>query len=203
MLTKAVEHLNSFGIIPIIKDDGSTYDIKLPNYFRHAHRGKKEYWKTWKEMFNECGKDEPQDLYIFMPDDFQDLDVDRVRSIHRIFTKEGAYVYNIINDGRTKEWTGIKEQKYSKTETKVGFTDCGFFCNYETLKKLRFDMLSILDSWWLKGDNVSSGVGRQLSARITQLQIPIYKPVKSLAFHGEHESKMHKEERIKNPLISK
>jgi hypothetical protein len=31
----------------------------------------------------------------------------------------------------------------------------------------------------------------------------MYTPKKSLAFHGDHESKMHPEERKKNPLISK
>ena len=70
MLEKTVEHLNSFGIIPQIKDDGSTYKTDLPQYFRHKHRGKKKYWITWHEMFKDCQKSNAE-LFLFMPDDFE------------------------------------------------------------------------------------------------------------------------------------
>lgn len=49
MLTELVTLLNSYDIEPIILDDGSTYDREFKNYFRHEHRSKEEFWKTWKE----------------------------------------------------------------------------------------------------------------------------------------------------------
>ena len=56
---------------------------------------------------------------------------------------------------------------------------------------------------WFNDKSKSSGVGYQLSRRLIQLDIPMYKPIKSLAKHGGHESIMHTEERKLNPLKSK
>lgn len=202
MLTKVVDHLNSYGIIPTIKDDGSTYEHDFPQYFRHKHRGKKEYWITWYEMLNECANSEAE-LFLFMPDDFQDLDVQRMIALHYHYNKQ-PYVYNIINDGRTKEWTGIEAIDYDDNSYKVGFTDCGFFCNKEALRALRFTIDQVpLWRWKKYGENCSSGVGHQLSLKLTKQKVSIFMPKESLAKHGDHESKMHKEERKKNPLISK
>ena len=203
MLEQVVTHLNSKGIIPTIKDDGSDYTHDFPQYFRHKHRGKKKYWITWHEMFKDCQKSNAE-LYLFMPDDFQNLDVERMIALHYEYDKRGSYVYNIINDGRSKEWTGVEPLQVTEDTIRVGFTDCGFFCNRQALERLNFFIKPILDTRWLRyGENCSSGVGHQLSARFFKEGVTMYKPVKSLAEHGTHESKMHKEEREKNPLISK
>lgn len=202
MLTKTVKHLNSFGIIPTIKDDGSDYPIKLPQYFRHKHRGKKRYWETWFEMFNQC-RASSAELFLFMPDDFEDLCVNDMIRLHNKYKSE-PYVYNIINDGRLYEWNRILPSPVNMETIRVGFTDCGFFCNREALESIDFTILAVnLKRWEIYGEQCSSGVGQQLTQRFNQNRVAIYKPVLSLAYHGDHVSKMHEEERKRNPLISR
>jgi len=197
MLTKLVNHLNSFGIIPTIKDDGSEYEPSLPQYFRHEHRGKDGYWQTWNEMLKDCEASDAE-LFLFMPDDFQVLNVNRMIATHGWFKKE-PYIYNLINDGREWEWINILPVQISEATSRTGFTDCGFFCNREALNKIGFYMDEIDPDRW-KGK--SSGVGHQLTKRLHKARVSIYKPINSLAYHGDHESKMHPTERLNNPLIS-
>jgi len=49
---------------------------------------------------------------------------------------------------------------------------------------------------------MSSGVGRQLSIRLRDLKIPIFTPIKSFAYHGDHESLMNPEVRKIHKIIS-
>ena len=195
MLSKVVNHLNSFGIIPQIKDDGSKYNHNIPQYFRHEHRGKDGFWITWNEILEDC-KDSNSELFLFMPDDFQDLDVKRVIALHYEYTKKGAYAYNIMNYGKKGLFNNVLEVIKGDT-IMCGFVDCGFFCNREALDKLGYYM----DKAEAKED--SSGVGRQLSKRLLKARVIMYKPVKSLGYHDGHTvSEMHPLERVKNPLKS-
>lgn len=200
MLTKAVGNLGRFGIIPTIKDDGSTYEHNLPQYFRHEHRGKDMYWLTWDEMLKDCYLS--GELFIFTADDFKDLDVKRILELHEKY-KDKPYVYNILNDGREGTWTGIQANQVDDETIMCGMVDCGFFCNSRAIQKLGYYMNPPTQQWWKQGESISSGVGCMLSQRFTRSKVLMYKPVKSLATHGTHESKMHPIERLKNPLISK
>jgi len=192
MLTKAVGNLGRFGIIPTIKDDGSTYEHNLPQYFRHEHRGKEGFWMTWDEMLKDCYM--AGELFIFTVDDFQNLDVKKILELHEKY-KDRPYAYNILNDGREGLFTGVVPCEVNG-DIMCGFVDCGFFCNYEALAKIGFGM----ERTDVKED--SSGVGRNLSMRFLRAKVLMYKPIKSLATHGTHESKMHPIERLKNPLKS-
>lgn len=194
MLSQVVNHLNTFGIIPQIKDDGSTYNHNFHQYFRHEHRGKDGFYLTWQEMLLDCEKSDAE-LFLFMPDDFQDLDYKMLLALHYEYTKHGAYAFNIINDGRSGMWTGIQESQLNNTVIMCGMVDCGFFCNKQALDGLNVK--------WYEPTEVDSGVGKSLSLAFLNKRVPMYKPAKSLAVHGNHKSEMHTEERIKNPLISR
>ena len=198
-LKRVVSHLNKNGLDPIIYDDGSTYEIKLPNYHRHEHRGKKGFIHTWEDMLKVC-RNNNADLYIFMGDDFHDLDLERLYKYHQQF-KLYPYACNIINDGRTKCWTNLSCLDMGDYY-RLGFVDGGFFCNREALDRINFSLGSLPNGWHNKA-NRSSGVGMLLSKGFYSTRVKMYTPKKSLAFHGDHESKMHPEERKKNPLISK
>lgn len=195
MLTELVALLSSYGIEPIILDDGSTYDHDFKNYFRHEHRGKQGFWKTWKEALAMC-KDSEAELFVFLTDDMQDLDFTRIIEKHKE-KRGGKYAYNILNVGFDKMWFPIVPIPLGD-EVRVGFVDCGFFCNKEALEAINYDFQERLD--WSYN---SSGVGYALSKAFLDSPVFCYIPIKSMAFHGDHESKMHPEERIKNPLISK
>lgn len=195
MLNEQVKHLNEYGISPIILDDGSTYETNLPRYKRHEHRGIDGFWKTWNEALSMC-KNSEAELFLFMPDDFEGLNVKRMFDFHDKF-KHTPYAFNIINDGRDNVMgTGVMEVEY-EDYTMCGWVDCGFFCNKLALDRIGYEMKQPFKP------PTSSGVGRELSFRFLLNKVVMYRPTKSLAYHGEHESKMHPQERIINPLISK
>jgi len=200
MLERVVCHLEGFSNVTIY-DDGSDEPLQDERVVRLPHQGKRNYWKIWNKALHNA-ENTLADLYIFMPDDFEDLDIDKVLELHHKFKGEG-YIYNIINDGRTKQWIGQEPMPIDDFTTRVGFTDCGFFCNRPTLHKLGFYMKDPRDKWFEQGENISSGVGMMLTNRAHRQRIPIYLPKESLAYHGDHESKMHPEERKNNPLRSK
>lgn len=191
MLKQVVERFQEFDIEPIIYEDGVT----------HPHRGKKGFWKTWDEILKDC-KENEADLYIFTQDDCMNLDFERLREYHKRFKYE-PYTFHLINDGSHQRWGGFKKQEPVDGVERVGFTDCIFFCNREALEAIGFHILPIKETRWRDFPNLSSGVGQQLTGRLHRAKVKMYKPVKSLAYHGDHESKMNPEERKKNPLISK
>lgn len=190
MLEATLKHLGSFGIEPIIYEDGVT----------HSFRGKEGYWETWDEILKDCEKN-PSDLYLFMPEDFQDLDFERVIEIHSKL-KKNPYVFNIINDGRHESWGIFQRQQPKNGIEEIGFCDCGFFCNREALAKTKWRIKQPPASRFLN-PAMSSGVGMQLTHAFKNGRVKMYKPVKSLAFHGDHRSEMHPNERKNNPLKSK
>lgn len=202
MLAKVYARLREFDIEPTIIDDQSEEQPNYPDVKTHAHRGKRNYWKTWNEVLRSLRHDH-SDIYLFMPDDFLDLDIEKIKKLHNQF-KDSPYVYNLINDGRPDHcWTKIRKEDYDKESFKIGYTDCGFFCNKKALDEIGYHFKEPRKEWWDIGENISSGVGQQLTMRCNRRNVNIYLPKKSLAYHGDHESKMNPEERKKNPLISK
>jgi len=186
----------------LIIDDYSDFNVyKYPTYvYRSEERmGKEGFWKQWKLAFNFCSE-QRHDIYLFMPDDFLDMDWERIKETHERFKHE-PYACNIINDGREECWYSFKPIKIDEDFMQIGFVDCGFFCNYETLSKLKFTMYET--PIYSTSANLSSGVGKQLTQRLNQLAVKIYLPLRSMAFHGNHESMMHPELRKQQPLISK
>ena len=192
MLSDTLKHLASHGITPIVYHDG----VDFP------HRGKEKFWMTWDEMLKDAHQHKDVDLFMFIPDDFENIDIERIKEIHQEF-KGRPYIYNIINDGRVEQWTPFKATPPKNGHQRVGFTDCGFFCNRRALECTKWKVKPIDPARWKKDPKASSGVGRYLTLTFTNYKIPMYKPVKSLAYHGDHESVMHPEERKNNPLISK
>lgn len=199
MLEKMTEHLECFN--PLVIDDGSNYKILHKNTVRFAHGGKQQYWKRWDFALREC-KISKDDFFMFTPDDYENIDMKKIMDIHRKF-KHKPYVYNIVNDGRDSSWNKITPIEIDEETLKVGFTDCGFFCNRKALEKLNFEINPISQKRFELDPFCGSGVGHQLTFRFNRAGVGIYKPKKSLAFHGDHESVMHPELRKKQPLTSK
>jgi hypothetical protein len=99
-------------------------------------------------------------------------------------------------------WNQLPPEMDSDEYMKIYFTDCAFFTNYQTLKRLEFQINEINPIRFKNKPNISSGVGQQLTNRLNQLRIDIYHPYQSYAEHGTHESKMNPGERERNPLVS-
>lgn len=199
MLKQVVSELKNEDFI--VLDDGSEFDIDSLDcdYMRFEHVGKEGFWRTWNLALELC-KESNDDFFMFTPDDFINIDLKRIKKLHNQF-KSNPYIYNTINDGREQNFIHTPVVQVDKETIDVGFNDCGFFCNRAALEMLEFKMIPIpLTRFNQSG--ISSGVGQQLTMRLHKAGVPMYKPFKSLAYHGEHESVMHKEERKQNPLIS-
>lgn len=182
-----------------IFDDFSTFE--LPNMIKTPYNyGKEEHWKLWNKNFKHLnGK--YYDIYVFIPSDFQKIDIKRIIKYARKW-KEQSYIFNIINDGRLMCWNNLKPVEINNEYSRVFFSDCAFFTNRHTLERIEL-LQPIGKSRFLKNKNASSGVGDQLTRQFNKKKISIFHPKESLAYHGEHRSTMHPNERKNNPLISK
>ena len=183
-----------------ILDDGSDFKIEHPNVIRFKNGGKQKFWEKWFVALK-IAEGSDDDLFVFMPSDFLDIDMEAIRQKHEQL-KEQPYVHNIINDGRDSCWLPFRPIKINEDLVQVGFTDGGFFCNRSALERISFKMAEI-DQRRFKRHDISSGVGQYLTTEFTRRKVPMYRPEKSLAFHGDHPSTMHPDERVKNKLISK
>ena len=181
-----------------IIDDVSSYKLRDKNFHINAeHRGKLFYWKTFNEMFKYC-KNNLYDIYVLTPNDFQKYDFNRIVE-YGIKFKNIEYIFNIINDGREISWNNFTPVNITENIRLQFFTDCGFFTNYKTLASLNFKVYKIKHNVGKAGGSM---VGSQLSNRLNNERIPIFTPIKSIAYHGHHDSLMHPEERKQNNLIS-
>lgn len=181
--------------------EGIVRDYDVLFHQTHQNYGKQHHYILWNEDLFNLHRDSA-DLCIFIPSDLQKVDFDRIVSTHIKFGGEN-YVVNLVNDGRTMSWNKLSPQRYNKDFMRIFFVDCIFFTNRETLDLLNYQIHDIHPSRFKKSPLVSSGVGQQLTARLNALKVPIYTPYNSIAYHGEHESTMHKELRKIQPLVSK
>lgn len=205
MLKSIVDSIDENDHHYMVFDDGSTVDLNdilnENKIIQFEHRGKREYYKTWQDMFTHIKYRDKYDGYVFIPNDFTEIDFNRITKYLSDFNGR-PFAFNLVNDGRTKMWVNKPLTKINNDLSLVGFTDCGFFTNYETIRMLNFQIDKI-NPRRFEDPNMSSGVGQQLSNRLDKLKIPIYLPTYSICKHGDHKSSMHPNERISNPLISK
>ena len=211
MLEEQINHLSKYDVDILIVDDYSDFDVYKFNdeaavYQSPNNRGKKEFYKQWQVALEYLREDKTdEDLYIFTPDDFEALDIERIINTAKQMNNNHAWLINLINDGRTECFAAGKPKATKIADEdflKVNWTDCGFFCNVVTLEHLKYWIEPIDAERFWRNENISSGVGHQLTNKLKHVT-RMYLPIKSFAKHGNHESKMHKEERLKNPLISK
>jgi hypothetical protein len=164
-------------------DDGSECDLSfVDDLITFPHLGKKGFWVIWKKAL-QIAKYSLEDVIMFAPDDFLNFDLKAIEKLDL-----NNKVYNIINDGRKSCW-GEKQ-----------YVDCGFIASKESIMKINVN--KPLETWFNTPDK-SSSVGYQLTKEFKSLGIEMITPIKSLAFHGNHQSKMHPEHRKHNPLISR
>lgn len=164
--------------------------------------GKDKFWMRWEQARQYCLASKHDD-YLILPDDVSKLNIEAIEDLHKRL-RGRRYVCSVINDGRIQCWGSVmrSDQTFTIGEVRfdsIGFFDCGGATNRETLKMFRVDPVP---SEWFTNPNKSSGVGHQITHKLRKLRIPMYRPVPSLAYHGDHESVMHKEHRKTTPLIS-
>ncbi len=186
-------------------DDGSDYDPsehrKYAEYHRYKHQGKEGFWRLWDEALKLC-RDSEDDWFLFLQDDVEDVQLDKIREVTKGLDK---YAFNIMRRGNPlRGWTAVtpKETKLNGLDVfECGYVDCIYVTNRKTLELLDWKM-EPLHPYRVYQKGRSSGVGEQQSQRFVELGVPMYFPKVSLAFHGDHPSKMHPDRKI-NHMISK
>lgn len=194
-LKRLVHELHNLDFIVV--DDGSSYNpfLDKKNIFRKPHGGKKGYWLTYKILINRLLMSNHND-FIIIPDDVYSIDFERIAEYHSRYRDE-YYTINMINDTRSSCWSSPAPCKVESDMINKGFFDCGGLTNRKTLELINLKPMH--DSWWSEGK--SSGVGYQITKQLKG-KAKMLTPKKSLAYHGNHTSVMHPQERIKRPLIS-
>lgn len=183
-----------------IMDDGSKFTIPNTKTIKLAHGGKSRFWEKWVIAFK-IAEGSDDDLFVFMPDDFLNVDMKRIRHMHGKFAGK-PYVHHIINDGRESCWNPKKQERVNPELFRCYFVDCAFFCSRAALRAIAWNMPQVTQGGFKNIDGIGSGVGKMLTALFNSRGVPIYKPLKSMAFHGTHPSKMHPNHRVKKPLVS-
>lgn len=182
-----------------ILDDGSDFRWDSATFLRLKHGGKRTFWEKWLVALK-LAEGSDDDLFVFLQDDCLNPDIERIEEIHAELGVR-PYVHHIINDGREWCWDRRKLIRRDASTYRAFFVDCIFFCNRLALEKIGFTMNPVPANWFTRPD-ISSGVGAQLTARFNKAAVMIVKPIKSLAYHGNHESLMHAALRSKQPLVS-
>lgn len=156
------------------------------------------FWARWELARRICLASK-QNNYLIIPNDIKDLNIKEVKRLHKVFSDK-PFLCNVINDGRISCWGEHRRINNDFQGYKdYGYFDCGGLSNRATLSQI--EVKEPHYTWWL-GENKSSGVGYQITMQARKLNIPMFTPDKSLCYHGDHESVMHKELRKRQKLIS-
>jgi len=188
----------------IVMDDGSNYDpypyLEYCDYYRSEHMGKEGFWVQWQSALNLCNVS-GHDWFLFLQDDLKNVEYDKIR---KATGDLDLFAFNVVNMGGDRGWTSIKWKNRRVGDIRVyemSYVDCIFATNRNTLELLEWKMEPVPPGRFVN-PLISSGVGQQLSRRLSGLHVPMYLPRKSLAYHGAHHSEMHPIERKRTPFIS-
>lgn len=213
MLRRTVEEAQGKDSIQIMDDESSYHFDELKDIYekpdttvyRFQHCGKENFYKLWDFALHNCEESGDQ-RFLFLPDDYSNIDFERIDAIHNHFVMtygfHKPYVCSFVNDGRPPQWGADQPRQYNDDLEYIGWVDCGFFCNRFALEYHGYEM-GVVSKDRFKVPGRSSGVGEQMTRRFRHAGVPMLRPYKSLASHGEHESVMHPEERKINPLTNK
>ena len=82
------------------------------------------------------------------------------------------------------------------------FINLCFISEKKFFEVLNYKLEEIPKTRWVGNPNLSSGVGQQISLRLYNMNLNMYHTKKSFVYHGNHESKMNKVERVVNNLTT-
>ena len=198
----------------LIIDDGSEWlnkDLSPCNLcnersqiIRTIHEGKQGFWKKWL-LARQIALGTDHDYFVFLPDDVSNVDIEAIQEITKQGWTDNLFALNLCNTGERYRWGKHREiqedfELAGRTWQQCDYVDGAFITNRATLTA--FDIEPVPKLWFDRPDK-SSGVGYQMTMKLRAIGCPMMLPSKSLAYHGDHESVMHKNHRLITPLISK
>lgn len=207
-LIKGIENQKKdFRIKIIVFDDGSDEKYDLPedvSYFKFIpNRGKKKFWTIIDVGFKLLKKVDSK-YYVFLQDDVkikENFFVDLQKTYDEIEDPKKISL-SFLTDERVKSpnWTGYAPRVRGNV-LKTQWIELHFICEKKLLETLEYKMDPINPNRWDSNPLLSSGVGWQMSLRLHNNGFGMYHTKESFVSHGNHESKMNKEERSRNKLI--
>ncbi len=191
-----------------VYDDASDERVYVPYdcVYYSKNNGKQGYWRIMNAVFRDA-QEWNFKYFFFLQDDcrlskgFFDHAIQEFEAIEDpnkatmcTFTPESIYdrVMWSTNKAQDIVFSGSKF-------IKCNYVDCIFMCPRTTLQMLSFKM-DMVPPARFSNNNISSGVGQQITARLIRLRKTMYCAWSSLVISHSNDSKMNKEERKKNPL---
>jgi len=213
MLYKLLDDIGNnkkdYKILVAVFDDGSTQKLDLTGrdvikIGMYPNMGKKKYYVTYNATFSFV-RTVNSKYFIYLPDDIslEDDFFDEAKRLYESITSENKICLSILTDDRVNRshW-GYKEPKDLGEILQTQWNDLCFICEKNFFELLNYRVNPISPKRWINNPNISSGVGHQITQRLNNSGKFLYHVKKSLVYHGVHESKMNKNEREQNNLIT-
>lgn len=195
--------------IPTLRKFSSKLDITYQRV--NYNHGKKNYWKLCNYALQYIKSEENNYRYFIKLDDDCRLVPD--------FFKKNINIWETINDNKkvslnflldSREgqsvWTKISPKLLNFGSISVYQTqwvDMNFFCENRMFKALGYKISKQTERRWLYSPEMSSGVGKDISVRLSGIGLNLYLTTQTLVIHTDHTSRMNPEERFKTPLTTK
>lgn len=192
----------------LVIDDGTKDAIPVfltdQTLISTIHEGKQGFWKKWL-LARQIALGTNHDYFVFMNDDLNKVDLNAIQTVINQGWNDRLFAMNLLNCGERYRWGKWREiqpdfKLAGRTWRQCDYVDGNFITNRMTLES--FDIDPVPKEWFDRPDK-SSGVGYQVTMKLRALGCPMMLPDKSLAYHGDHESVMHREHRKQVKLISK
>lgn len=211
MLRELLGELLKYEVIVI--DDGSKWTEQSELFFtfysfphniiRTNHEGKFGFWKKWV-VARQIALGSNHDYFLFLPDDVSDLKLNEIKSLTEQGWDDRLFAMNLGNEGEMYRFGRRLTKQMPINLAGTMFRECGYVDGMFLTNRKTLDLCEInkVPESWFKTKEISSGVGYQMTRTLRMMNAIMMRPDESLVYHGDHESKMHKEERKKNPLIT-
>lgn len=202
LLTQIENLKKHYKIFVLIFDDAGNQKIETNKHYQkkislYPNNGKRKYYNIINSTFSAL-KNISSEYYIYLPDDVSLVDnfFDETKRIYESINFSDKICLSILTDGRVNRtnWTNFKSIDYGEYY-KTQWNDLCFISKRNFFEKLNFNILPISPNRWRTNNNLSSGVGQQISLRLSNLGLGMYHTKKTLVVHGDHESKMNYHER--------
>lgn len=202
MLIELLNELDGFDIQVI--DDGSDFTVEDKRIIRTNHEGKRGFWRKWV-VARQLALGSEHDWFLFLPDDVSDINLTAIIELTDQGWDNSLMALNLLNTGDLYRWGKATTGQLDITISDNNWRECCYVDGCILTNRLTLECCEIheVGSNWFDRPDKSSGVGHQMTMTLRKLGAIMMRPDNSLCFHGDHESKMHKEHRKKTPLISK
>lgn len=198
---------NNLKLKIIVFDDGSDEKYQLTDqvsYFKFfPNMGKKKFWKIIDTSLK-LMKQIDAKYFIFLQDDVtikENFFYDLQKKYEEIEDPKKISL-SFLSDNRIKSpnWTNYQPRVRGEV-IKTQWIELHFICEKKLFEALEYKMEPIKPTRWDANPLLSSGVGWQMSLRLHNKGYGMYHTKESFVSHGDHESKMNKQERLKNKLV--